>query len=344
MKIVVVRVGLLFGPDACRVHAAGLVDALRNAGHSVEQTTIPYSPAIAQLVPQSAALRMLELDHGFDVLIAIGPLSHALKHPNKRLWAFGQNSDFYEHWGTPYGAVTESPTNVNVRDYVRAVDRAWMAEAKDIWVASPTLAGLVKSQHGLSAQVLLPPLTAGEPAGFDASGGHLLTAGPLSDVNRFTAVVDAFAACPRAARLHILAQRTTPEQGEFLEQAIRASPRAADISLEVDFPQVRFLELARSATAFISIPFRQAALDVYSMTAIWLGRPFVTTADSGEPARFVQDAGVPTVADATPAALAETIESLTANRKLAERQAARLAESLRHQLPTWDLVAAELAR
>jgi glycosyltransferase involved in cell wall biosynthesis len=190
----------------------------------------------------------------------------------------------------------------------------------------------------------LPPLTADEPEGLDAPGDHLLAAGLLSDVNRFAAIVDAFGNCPRIARLHILAQRTAREQSEFLEQAIRASPRAAEISLEVDFPPPRFLQLARSAAAFVSIPFRQASLDVHSMTAIRLGRPFVTTADSGEPARFVQDAGVSTVPEATPAALAEAIEALASNRKLAERQAAKLAESLRHQLPTWDVVAAELAK
>jgi glycosyltransferase involved in cell wall biosynthesis len=344
MKVLVVRTGPLFALDDTRHYAERLCSALAAAGHTAELTTIPFSPAIADIVPETTAYRLFDLRHGADLCIGLGPFSHSLKHDNKCAWVFSQYSPFYEHWNTPYGAVTASHTNVATREYVHAMDRSFLSEARLVCAASPTLAEALFEQHAIRPKLLPPPLLdTFEPSEL-VRGDHFLAAGPLADAKRLPLLVAAFSRSVADARLAILGYEVTKEEREYVQQLIAESPRAADIALEIDPPYQRFRALLSSALGFLAAPFRASAADMFTLAAGSAGKVIVTTNDSGELARMIEDGVDGFVVEPAPAILAQVIDQIHGSRKLAEQMGNRLSARLQSMLPTWETVALELTR
>jgi len=345
MKVLVVRTGPLFALDDTRHYAERLCGALTAAGHTAELTAIPFSPAIADIVAETTAYRLFDLRHGADLCIGLGPFSHSLKHDNKCVWVFSQYSPFYEHWDTPYGAVTASHTNVATREYVHAMDRSFLAEARLVCAASPTLADALFEQHAIRPKLLPPPpLLDGFEVSESVRGDHFLAAGPLADAARLPLLIAAFSRSVADAKLAILGYEVTKEEREYVQQLIAESPRAADIALEIDAPYQRFRVLLSSALGFLAAPFRASMADMFTLAAGSAGKVIVTTNDSGELARTIEDGVDGFVVEPEPAILAQVIDQVHGSRKLAEQMGKRLSARLRSMLPTWETVALELTK
>lgn len=344
MKILVVRTGPLFAHDETRLYAERLCKALAAAGHAVELTTIPFSAAIADIVPETTAFRLFDLRHGADLCIAIGPFSHALRHDNKRLWVFSQYSPLYEHWNTPFGAVTASHTNLATREYVHWMDRAWISEARLVCAASATLAAEISVQHGIQPIVLPPAILEDFESTFSGHGDYLLAAGPLADTARLPLLITAFGKAATDARLVILGYEFTLEEREYVQQLVAESPRGTSITLEVDPSYDRFRALVASAAGFVSTPFRAGTADAFTLAAGSAGKAVLTTKDSGELARILEDGVDGRVVEPDPDALAQAIDQVHGSRKLARRLGSQLSEKLRNMLPSWESVAKELTK
>lgn len=344
MKVLVVRTGPLFAHDETRQYAEKLCKVLVTAGHSVELTTIPFSGAIADIVAETAAYRLFDLRHGADMCIGIGPFSHALKHENKRLWVFSRYSPFYELWDTPYGAVTASYTNLATREYVHAVDRAWLAEARAVCVASQTLAQALSAQHGDRLRVLPPALLDGFESATVSYGEFFLAAGPLVDTARIPLLINGFTKTVTPARLVIMGFEFTLEEREYAEQLVAGSAKADSITLEINPSYDRFRDCIPSALAFVSVPFRGSTLDLFAIAAGSSRKAILTTSDSGELALLVENRINGYSVEPNPGALAQAMDEVFGNRKSAERLGKSLSEKLNGILPSWEMIAEELTK
>lgn len=344
MKILVVHTGSLFGHDETRLYARRLCKELTTAGHTVELTTIPFSAAVADIVSQTTAYRLFDLRNGADLCVGIGPFSHALRHDNKRLWIFSQYGPFYEHWNTPYGALTSSRTNLAARDYVQAMDRAWISEASLVCAASKSLAGAIFEQNGVRAQVLFPALLEDFESAFSGHGDYFLAAGHLAYTARIPLLLSAFDQASTNANLIILGYGPSLEEREYIEKSVAESSRASLITLEFDPPYHRFCTLVASAAGFVSAPIRASAADAFVLAAGSAGKAVITARDSGELARVVEDGVDGYVVEPDPAAIALAMNEIHGNRKRAEQLGSRLAEKLRSVLPSWESVATELTK
>jgi len=338
VKVLVFYTGPLFALDDGRHIAGALRATLVGKGHSAEMITMPFSGAVSALVSETMAYRLIDLRHGFDICIAIGPFAHAVKHPNKRVWAFSLYRPFYELWGTTYGPVTSSLATASARAYVHAVDRAWLAEAALVCAASPTLAQAIVDTTQVGAHALPTPLPPEvKSAGFD---DYIVAAGPLVDTSRFPLLVDSFARTTTAARLVIMASGGTREEREYLEHVVATRGKPGAISLELDPSRERTVECITGARAYVALPFRASSADMFCLTAGASAKALVTANDCGEVARLVDGDGF--CVDADPSALAAAIDELCADRVLAQRVGRRLGERLNGVLPGWDDVAVAL--
>jgi glycosyltransferase involved in cell wall biosynthesis len=345
VRVVVVRTGRLFAHDEARLYADRLCSALVEEGHSVELTTIPFSGAIAGIVAESTAYRLLDLRCGVDVCIGIGPFSHGLQHPNKRLWVFSQYSPFYEHWDTPFGAVTASPTNLVARDCVRSMDRTWLSEAAHICVASPLLAEALSQQHGVRPRTVVPGLLEDfAPLSHGPGDEYFLASGLLTDSARIALLVDAYGRSKSTAALVILGFESTLEEREYVEQMISESPRSSSIRLEVDPPYERFRQLMPAAAGFVAAPFLAPVADLFAVSAGASRVAIVTTKDSGALARIIDDGFDGLAVEPDAGALAQAMDQIHSNRKLAAKFGERLAEKLHGTLPSWKSIAKEFTK
>jgi glycosyltransferase involved in cell wall biosynthesis len=115
-------------------------------------------------------------------------------------------------------------------------------------------------------------------------------------------------------------------------------------------PRIRFLghvddaqlaHLYRGALAVVFAPLRED-LGLVTLEAFQSGKPVITCADSGEPARLVRDGFNGFVCSPDPVALAQRIDQLAADRHLAVKLGARGEDSVGGI--TWSGVASTLAQ
>ena len=142
----------------------------------------------------------------------------------------------------------------------------------------------------------------------------------------------------------VLGYECAPGEREFIEQSVAESSRANSISLEFDPPYDRFRTLVASTAGFVSAPIRAGAADAFALAAGSAGKAVITTRDSGELARILDDGVDGCVVDPDPAAIAHAMNKIHGNRKRAEQLGGRLSEKLRGMLPSWGSVAAELTK
>ena len=344
MRVLVFRTGSLFAHDETGLYANRLCSAISALGHPVELAMIPFSGSVADLVPEITAYRLLDLRHGGDRCIVLGPFAHALAHSDRRVWAFAQYDPFNGLWGTDFGAVTASHTNAILRNYVHALDRAWLAKARQVRAASQMLSNALSAVIGQQVRLLRPAIVEElVPTRSDPSACFLL-ATRLSDRSRLAMVIAALEDMTTPARLLILGCEESLEEREFVEQRIAASPKRAAIQLEINPAATRFREAAGSAAALIVSAFRCGMADAYMLGAASAAVPVITTTDAGEPALLVEDGVSGYVVEPQPAALAQVMSQVLRDPPSAERRARAMAARLAKLLPGWDSIASELTR
>lgn len=344
MRVLVVRTGPLFAYDDNRLYAARLCAEINALGHTAELATIPFSASVADLVPETTAYRLLDLRHGGDQCIALGPFAHAVTHADKRVWATGQYDELYSLWGTDFGVVTASHTNVIVRDHVHTLDRAWLSEARGVRAASQTLSKALSAATGKTARLLRPGiLDELVPARAGPSSCFLVIA-RLADRSRLSLVIAALEATTAPASLLILGHESLPEEREFVEQRIAASPKRSAIKLEIGAESARFREAAGSAAALISADFQCSMASAHLLAAGAAGVPVITTTDAGEPALLLEEGVSGLVVEPRADALAQAMNDVLADPLSADRRGRALAARLGKLLPGWDTIATELTK
>lgn len=344
MRVLVVRTGSLFAHDDTRLYATRLCSAIAALGHSVELAMIPYSGSVADLVPQITAYRLLDLRHGGDRCIVLGPFAHAFAHSDRRVWALDQYDPFHALWGTDFGAVTASHTNVILRNYVHALDRACLTEAGHVRAASQTLSDALSAAAGKPVRLLRPAVIDELVPTRSGRSSFFLMATRLSDRSRLGMVIAALEAMTMPAGLLILGFEESLEEREFVEQRIAVSPKRAAIQLEINPGATRFREAAGSVAALIVSGFRCGTADASMLAAASAAVPVITTTDAGEPALIVEDGVSGYVVEPQIPALAKVMSQVLVDPHSAERRASAMSAKLAKLLPGWDSIALELTR
>lgn len=115
MRIAVTTVQVPFIRGGAEILAEGLVKAIREAGHEVDEISMPF-----RFYPVSEVKRSIDVwesenfeymnGYTMDVVICLKFPTFYLKHPNKVAWLIHQHRAVYELWDTPF---TEGLSNTN---------------------------------------------------------------------------------------------------------------------------------------------------------------------------------------------------------------------------------------
>lgn len=166
MRILIATVHVPFIRGGAEVHAEGLRDALREAGHEVEIIAVPfkwYPPE--RIVDHMLACRLLDVTEVMgtpvDLLIGLRFPAYLIPHPNKVLWILHQFRTAYELWDHQLGDLIYSPNGAEVRDAIRQADRHFIGQAKLVYANSANVAARLKYFCDIDAAPLYhPPLHA----------------------------------------------------------------------------------------------------------------------------------------------------------------------------------------
>ena len=337
MRVAVASSAVPFVPGGASKIVADLVGVLRERGHEVETILLPHSDDVGRTVDQLLAMRLVDVSHLGDRLIAIRPPAHLLRHPSKVLWMIHQDRRFYDLWGTTYSAVAPSVEGMRLRDAVRAADAACLPEAQAIFTNSHIVGERLRTFNEVDSEVLYPPL--GDPEGFrcEPAGDTIVYVSRIAHHKRQRLLAASMAHVTADVRL-VLAG--APDDAHALaglhEEIERANvrDRVTVVSHWISAEEKRTL-LAR-ALACAYIPFEEDSYGYCSLESALSRKAVLTCTDSGGTLELIRDGVNGLVAEPTTRSIAAAIDELAHDRERTRRMGEAAPGRLDELRISWD--------
>ena len=307
-------------------------DALRQAGHEVEEFYLPFPVDARQVASSMVGLRRMPFSTSCDRLIAIRWPAHVLQHENKATWFIHHFRELFDLWDTPYRTVPDNAEGRAYRELLRAIDTRGMAESRDLFSNSLVVRDRVREYNGLDPEPLFPPL-GGDTSRFrtDEYGDFLFYPSRVTNIKRQLLAVRAMLRTTTPVRL-VIAGR--PESAAYATQ-LRSFVRSHGLEDRVDLrfgwlPEEDKVELLAGCLAVTYIPHDEDSYGYPALEASHSRKALVVTSDAGGALEFVRDGTEGIVAEPNPASLAAAFDRLYEDRALAaamgERSFGRRAE------------------
>lgn len=343
MRVAVASSAVPFVPGGASKIVADLVGALRERGHDVETILLPHGDDLDRTVDQLLAMRLLDVSHIGDRLIAIRPPSHLLRHPSKVVWMIHHDRRFYDLWGTAYAPVAATVEGTRLRDAVRAADNAGLPEARAIFTNSRVVGDRLRSFNGLDSQVLYPPL--GDAAGFrcEPAGNSIVYVSRIAHHKRQGLLAASMAHVSGDVRLVLAGAPDDPQALADLHAQIERAEvgdRVTVLARWISEEEKR--ELVAGALACAYIPFEEDSYGYPSLEAAHARKAILTCSDSGGTLELIRDGVNGVVAQPTPRSIASAIDRLAGDREATRRMGEAAGGRLDALGISWDHVVERL--
>ena len=322
MRILIATVQVPFIRGGAEIHAEGLRDALREAGHETELLSIPfkwYPPE--KIVDHILACRLLDVSEvagtKVDLLIGLKFPAYLIPHPNKVLWILHQHRTAYELWDHSLSDLVYYPNGSQVREVIEQADRKLIPEARAIFANSRNVAWRLKKFCDIDSTPLYHPPPHAEKFYFGPGEDYLFFPSRLCIPKRQALALEALSLTRNPVRIYFAGTADHPDYTAKLQSLAR--------KLKVQ-KRVEWLggvsedgKRARYAGALgVVYPPIDEDYGYVTLEAMLAAKPVITCRDSGGPLEFVIDKQTGLITDPTPEALASAFDLVWENRKQAE--------------------------
>ena len=319
MRICVCATQVPFSRGGAEIHVESLHRELVRRGHEADLVTVPFAwHSRLQLLKSAYAWRLLDLHSTTgqrpDLVIATRFPSYLIGHPNKVVWLIHQFRQAYDLLGTPYSDFGDGPEDRATLAMVRRMDGRALAEARALFTNAGNTAARLRRFNGLEATPLYapPPLDGRYHDG--PFGDYVFAAGRLDELKRFALLVDAMRHVESGVRCKIAG--SGPES-ESLRRRIEEAGLAGRVELLGWVEDDELLDLYAGSLAVFYAPFDED-YGYVTLEAMLSSKAVVTCSDSGGALEFIEPESTGLVVSSEAPALAEAMDRVWADRKLAE--------------------------
>jgi glycosyltransferase involved in cell wall biosynthesis len=321
MRIIVASTTVPHVDGGGRLIVRWTAEALRAAGHEVEEFYLPFPPAVHATLPALVGLRRMPFRSTCDRLITIRWPAHVLQHDNKAVWFIHHYRQVFDLWDTPYRNVEDNAEGRAFREILRRVDTQGLAEARDLFSNSLIVRDRIHEYNGLDAEPLFPPL-GGDTARFrcDGYGDYVFYPSRVTPIKRQLLAVEAMAHTRTPVRLVIAGEPVNPDVRDELERAAAASGARGRIDFRFRWiPEDEKVELLAGCLAVPYLPLDEDSYGYPSLEASHARKAIITLTDAGGALEFVRDGKEGLVVEPTAAQLGAAFDRLYEDRDFAER-------------------------
>src|SRR5882762_3402130 len=295
MRILIATVHVPFIRGGAEVHAEGLRDALRAAGHETEIIAVPfkwYPPE--RILDHMLACRLLDVTEVMgtpvDLLIGLRFPAYLIPHANKVLWILHQFRTAYELWDHQLGDLIYSPNGIEVRDAIRQADRHFIGQARSVYANSANVAARLKYFCDIESTPLYHPPPNAEQFYAGEAGDYLFFPSRLCLPKRQSLVLEALAHTKKPVRVRFAGSADQPayqNELKLLARKLRVQDRVQWLG-QIDESEKREAMLA--------------------------SKPAIVCSDSGGPLEFVRHEQTGLIAGPEASSLAKTFDRLWEDR------------------------------
>lgn len=340
MRIVIATTQVPFIYGGAEALAAGLCNALHQAGHQVETLRLPFrffpEAEIARNMAHWADEDLTRLN-GYepDRVICLKFPSYYLRHPHKTAWLLHQHRSVYELWDEQPAHSAEACA---LRERIHAQDTRSLSEIAARFTISQTVCDRLQRYNGLSSTALYHPPPFADRIYSAPAESYIFFPSRLETLKRQSLLIRAMTQV-RSPVVALLAG--TGGQEPALRQLIAQEGLEQRVRLLGPIDEAMMLACYAHCLAVFFGP-QDEDYGYVTLEAMLAAKPVITCTDSGGPLEFVQDGATGRVVAPEPAAVAAAIDELHQQR----HQAAQLGQQGRdhyHSLAiSWENVVSRL--
>jgi glycosyltransferase involved in cell wall biosynthesis len=337
MRLVLFSSYVPFVNGGARFIVEWLAEKLRERGIQVERVYLPFSDAPRDLLWQMTAFRLVKIDSA-DRVICFRPPAHLLQHPNKVLWFIHHLRAFYDLWNTN-GAPPHTRYYKALRRAIFQADRVALNEARAIFTNSRVVQKRLKKFNDVDSSVLYPPLF--DPTTYcnRGYGDEVIYVSRLGRYKRQHLLVEAMAHVKTAVTVRICGE---VPGGVYSKELLRLASKlgvADRVSIENRWiSEEEKRDIIGRSLAVAYFPLDEDSYGYPSLEAAHSHKPLITTTDAGGVLEFVAHERNGLVCDPEPKAVAEALDRLYGDRKLAKTLGSEAAETVEKLHINWDNV------
>ena len=341
MKIAIATVQVPFITGGAELHAQMLCDELKKRGHQADIITIPF-----KWYPTSTLLdcmtigRMIDLTEvngeRIDRVIALKFPAFYCKHINKVLWLEHQHRQAYDLWGTEFCDIHILPEGEYIREMIIHHDKKYMAEAKAVYTIAQNTTDRLMQYNGINSEVLYHPPLNHEKMYCESYGDYIFYASRIDTIKRQRLLVEA-ARYVKADVKMIIAGSATPSEHEYIDQQIRKYKLSDKVKMVGFISEEEKLSYYANCLAVYFGAFDED-YGYITLEGFFAKKPVIVHNDSGGPLEFVVDSVNGYVLEPNAELLAERIDSLYEDRKLAKQMGEAGYQMLKEKHMDWDYI------
>ena len=295
--------------------------AMREAGHEVEEYFLPFPTEPRAILTASVGLRAAPFAGSGDRLIAIRWPAHLIRHENKATWFIHHYRQLFDLWDSPYCNVPHNAEGLGYREAFRRIDNRALRESRDLFTNSLIVRDRVREYNGLEAEPLFPPI-GGNTSRFytEGYGEFIFYPSRVAPIKRQLLAIQAMRHTTSGVRL-VIGGKT---ESAHYENELRDYVREHNLEDKVDL-RLGWLDedeknrLLATCLGLAYIPVDEDSYGYPSLEASHARKPIVTLTDAGGALEFVRDGREGLVAQPDPRDLALAFDRLFEDRAEAER-------------------------
>lgn len=317
MRILIATVQVPFIRGGAEIHAEGLRDALRAAGHETEILAIPfkwYPPE--KILDHILACRLLDVSEvagtRVDRLIGLRFPAYLIPHPNKVLWILHQHRTAYDLWDHALSDLVYYPNGSQVREAIEYADRKLIPEARAVFANSRNVAHRLKRFCDIDSTPLYHPPPGAEKFYSGEAGEYLFFPSRLCIPKRQELVLGALAATRNPVRISFAGTSDHPDYTDKLQSLARKLKVQKRVEWLGGISEEEKRAQYANALAVVYPPVDED-YGYVTLEAMLSGKPVITCRDSGGPLEFVVDQGTGLIAEPAPEALAAAFDFVWEN-------------------------------
>lgn len=343
MNILICTTQVPFTTGGAESHVEGLRRALVEAGYNAEIVALPfkwYPPA--EIMQSALAWRLLDLSEAngkpVDLIIGMKFPAYLVAHERKVLWIMHQYRAAYNLWDTPFDDLSTYPDGAQVREWILSADNRLIPEAKKVFANSKTVAERLRRYNKIESQPLYHPPPRAETLRCGEQGDYFFYPSRLEPQKRQELLIEAAKHLRTPVKIVLAGGSGDPKRYVSLVKQHGVGDRVSILGF---VPEPEMIDLYANALGVCYLPFDED-YGYVTLEGMLSGKPVIGPSDGGGATEFIEHDREGLVVFPEPKAIAESLDTLYADRERARAMGQRGKEKLKSMNLSWQHVVESL--
>jgi glycosyltransferase involved in cell wall biosynthesis len=343
MNVLICTAQVPFTSGGGELHVANLKRAFIEAGHVAEIAAVPfkwYPPK--EIMSGALAWRMLDVTEAnskpVDMVVGMKFPAYLVSHPRKVLWVMHQFRAAYDLWGSRFDDLCTYPEGLELRSFVKSADERFIPESRKVFANSKTVADRLRLYNNIESEPLYHPPPMVEWLGPGEQLDYVLYPSRMEPIKRQELLIEAASLLKSPLRIVLTGDSHDHARYESLARQFKVEHR---VQILRNVGREELVELYSNALAVCYLPFDED-YGYVTLEAMYSGKPVVVLKDGGGASEFVDHGSDGFVVEPQPAAIAQALDELYADKRRARILGERGREKILAMDLSWDKVVERL--